>query len=1183
MYKYVENATENYTENSSHGLLAQYIPQGSRVLEFGCGTGVFAKYVAETLGCEVTGVDISEEAIAVASTQLAHAVVADLEAKGWQKKLPYREYDVIVCADVLEHLSSPERLLADAKALLADDGMLVFSLPNIGHADILANLFFGKFNYTDIGLLDRTHIHLFAKHNVVEIFEKAGYALAEIKGTSVLPGLTEQALAFNDDVIKRAIYFSECNNIYQFVGVAYKKEYAKQNGIKFKENLPKKHVSTAKVYFDRGNGLSEADTALFPIEHGKVVLKINIPKGTKQIRIDPTESGTFIATDISFRAGKTELVPHTTFYVENLGDCSIYSEDPQYYITLEDKVKTVTAEFTVLPMLITDGQLKLVKEALAARNSSIDNLRGELDVKERSIHELRESSEALARDGERLKGEISAVSQQLSELNDSYAKSQEELADMVNKNADLERSVASYQKTDAENKEKIRGLTDEKDGLTRDLEKERSNSDQLGKELEKSIQAYNETYQENEENKERIDDLRGEKDDLIRKLEKEQKNAAMLAEELEKYKIHYSAAMDQRNALEAHAENLWAMYQNISTSASWKMTKPLRAVLDLIKKLLRKILPIALMKKTWRCYKENGFKYALQKIKDRFAHRQNFSAAMRPLYTPEELEAQRQYKFSKDIKISILVPLYNTPEQFLHEMIRSVLDQTYSNWELCLADGSDQKHAEVKSICKKYASIDQRIKYRKLEKNLGISENTNACIDLSTGDYIALFDHDDLLHPAALYDVMVEICENGADFVYTDEATFESPNVKKIITVHCKPDFAIDNLRANNYICHLSVFSREVLEKAGKFRHEYDGSQDHDMILRLTENAKKIVHIPKILYLWRSHPMSVAMDINSKTYAIDAGKRAVRDSIRRAGYDAVVESSRAFPTIYRVKYALKSTPLVSIIIPNKNHKDDLQKCIDSILALSTYPNYEIVIVDNGSTNEDLFDYYKQLQKKSNIKVTSLDIPFNYSKLNNHAAELASGEYYILLNNDIEIITPAWIEEMLMYAQRNDVGAVGAMLYYDDNTIQHAGVILRLGAQRIAGHAFNKVPKQDLGYMGRLCYAQNMSAVTAACMMVKASVYREVGGFDEKLLVAYNDIDFCLKIREKGYLIVWTPHAEAYHYESKTRGYEDESPEKRERFMREVALFETKWKDVLSKSDPYYNPNFSLDTSTFDLL
>ena len=555
--------------------------------------------------------------------------------------------------------------------------------------------------------------------------------------------------------------------------------------------------------------------------------------------------------------------------------------------------------------------------------------------------------------------------------------------------------------------------------------------------------------------------------------------------------------------------------------------------------------------------------------------------AMRPLFTLEELEEQKNEIFPKNIKFSILVPLFNTPEQFLHEMIQSVLDQTYGNWELCMADGSDSSHAYVGKLCRQYTRKDRRIQYRKLEKNLGISENTNACIDMASGDYIALFDHDDLLHPAALHEVMKAICEQDADFIYTDEATFESPDVKKIITMHFKPDYAIDNLRANNYICHFSVFSKAVLDEAGYFRSMYDGSQDHDIILRLTEKAKRIIHIPNILYYWRSHPQSVAMDISSKGYAVDAGKNAVRDSILRHGDEVTVGSSRACPTIYRLKYELKDIPKVSIIIPNKNHLADLKRCIDSILSLTTYQNYEIVIVDNGSDEAELFKYYDTLKSRTQFKICALNIKFNYSKLNNFAVQYASGEYYILLNNDIEVITPEWIEEMLMYVQRDDVAAAGALLYYPDDTIQHAGIILGLGADRIAGHPFYRSKRGAIGYMGRICYAQNMSAVTAACMMIKASAYQQVGGLDESFSVAYNDVDFCMKLRKAGYLIVWTPYAELYHYESKSRGLED-TPEKQKRFKSEVRRFQTRWAEELAAGDPYYNPNFTLDREDFSL-
>ena len=654
-----------------------------------------------------------------------------------------------------------------------------------------------------------------------------------------------------------------------------------------------------------------------------------------------------------------------------------------------------------------------------------------------------------------------------------------------------------------------------------------------------------------------------------------------LAAELAHYKEHYQAAIGQREALKVQLAEVQNAYSAISNAFFWKITKPFRVCLDALKRICGKMAFFRLLGKGLRCLHQNGWRYTWRKVKNKLTHRQEFTAlANKPLFTDEELEHQRNTVFPRSIKFSIVVPLYNTPEKFLHEMIRSVIDQTYANWELCMADGSDAAHDSVEKICRQYMRKDPRIKYRRLEQNLGISGNTNACLEMAAGDYIGLFDHDDLLHPAALHEVMRAICEQDADFIYTDELTF-SNKIDNVITAHFKPDFAPDNLRANNYICHFTVFSAAILKTVGGFRGEYDGSQDHDFILRATEQAEKIVHIPKLLYYWRSHPNSVAADINSKTYAIDAGKRAVRDQIRRMGMDATVESSKAFPTIYRIKYELKETPKVSIIIPNKNHCEDLKRCIRSIKRLTTYSNYEIVIVDNQSNEEDLVEFYDQLRCDDRTNIVSFDKEFNYSEANNFGVRCATGEYYILLNNDTEVISPAWIEEMLMYAQRDDIGAVGAKLYFPDHTIQHAGVILGLGPHRTAGHAFSKVDGENLGYMGRLYYAQNVSAVTAACVMIPRRVWEAVNGLDTSFAVAFNDVDLCMRIRQMGYLIVWTPYAELYHYESKSRGSEN-TPEKKKRFESEVQRFRERWEKQLKEGDPYYNPNLTLERADFSI-
>lgn len=556
---------------------------------------------------------------------------------------------------------------------------------------------------------------------------------------------------------------------------------------------------------------------------------------------------------------------------------------------------------------------------------------------------------------------------------------------------------------------------------------------------------------------------------------------------------------------------------------------------------------------------------------------------------PDEARAkeERETVFDRMIKISILVPLYNTPEPFLRDMITSVLNQTYQNWELCLADGSDTEHGEVGRICREYLEKDSRIVYQKLLKNEGISGNTNECLKLATGEYIGLFDHDDILHPSTLYEYVKAVNEQDADYIYCDETTFKNGDINKMLTMHFKPDYAVDNLRANNYICHFSVFAKRLLEGEELFRSRFDGSQDHDMILRMTDRAKHIVHIPKLLYYWRCHEGSVASGIDAKPYVVAAAKGAVADHLRRHGFTHFqITSTRAFETIFKIRYEIIGDPMISIVIPNKDHAADLKRCITSILEKSTYENYEIVIVENGSETKEIFDYYTSLKEYANIRVVTYEKPegqngFNYSAVNNFGVKQTKGDYILLLNNDTEVITVNWMEELLMYAQREDVGAAGAKLYYGNKTIQHAGVVLQLGAHRTAGHSHYGQSRENLGYMGRLCYAQNVSAVTGACLLVKKSLFEEVGGLDESFAISLNDVDFCLKIREKGLLNVFTPFAELYHYESVSRGLDD-SGEKAERYNRESAHFREKWKTVLEKGDPYYNPNFSLDRSDFAL-
>nr|WP_296042347.1 glycosyltransferase family 2 protein [uncultured Blautia sp.] len=546
----------------------------------------------------------------------------------------------------------------------------------------------------------------------------------------------------------------------------------------------------------------------------------------------------------------------------------------------------------------------------------------------------------------------------------------------------------------------------------------------------------------------------------------------------------------------------------------------------------------------------------------------------------KELEKQRREKFDYQPKISIVVPLYKTPEKYLLQLVESVKAQTYPNWELCLSDGSGE-NSPLTSFLKSLEAGDERIKVVYNEQALQISENTNAGIEIATGAYIAFADHDDELTPHALFECVKALNKDRKiRLIYSDEDKM-SMDGHKFFQPHFKPDYNPDLLCTVNYICHLFVVQREILDQVGTFRKEFDGAQDYDFIFRCVEavDPSEIYHVTKILYHWRCHEDSTAENPESKTYAFEAGKRAIEEHYHRTGIKAEVYQGE-FLGLYRTRFLRDHDPLISIIIPNKDHIEDLKRCMDSIDQKSSYKNYEYIIVENNSTDEKTFQYYKDLEAENpKAHVVYWDKEFNYSAINNYGATFAKGEYILLLNNDTEIINETCLEELLGYCMRSDVGAVGARMYYEDDTIQHAGVVIGFGG--IAGHCFVLQPRGTTGYCHRIICAQDYSAVTAACMLVKKSAFDEVGGLTEELAVAFNDIDFCMKLREAGYLIVYNPYAELYHYESKSRGLED-TPEKVARFNKEMQIFERRWPDILRNGDPYYNPNLTLKSQDFSL-
>ncbi len=612
----------------------------------------------------------------------------------------------------------------------------------------------------------------------------------------------------------------------------------------------------------------------------------------------------------------------------------------------------------------------------------------------------------------------------------------------------------------------------------------------------------------------------------------------------------------------------------------------------MVRRLLNPVHIFDLARRTVRTLREEGVEQVCRDVRFRIAlaRHQEIWQHRADLPTRRQLKLQRANPIADGPVVSIVVPLYNTPERYLNEMLESVKAQTYPNWQLCLVDASQPSHESVRHICRKAAAKDCRIVYEKLVENLGIAGNTNAGFALAKGQWLTLLDHDDTLYPNALYEMIQLAQEKDAEMVYSDEIVV-SDDGKELGGYHFKPDYAPDYLNGCNYITHLCLFRRDLFVRAGgREDPTYDGAQDYDLILRLTEHLSspdKIVHLPKVMYNWRAGAGSTAENlVDAKPYAIEAGRHAIMDHLERIGRKAKVESQIKFPGAYRVQYALTGTPKTSVIIPNKDHVDDLSRCLESLYARAGYDNFEVIVAENNSTEQETFDYYEQAKEKfANLKIVTYQGRFNFSAINNTARKAATGEYLLLLNNDIELLTDGFLAEMLSYAQRPDVGAVGAKLFYPDDTIQHGGVLL--GINGSAGHSHKSHPRESSGDLYRLVTAQNYLAVTGACLLVKAALYDACGGLDETdFAVAYNDIDFCLKLYEMGYLNVFTPEAQAYHYESKSRGQDTgtaASAANQARFAKELTAFQTKWNKYLPEgADPYYNIHFNNKFENFGL-
>ncbi len=974
--------------------LAKRIKPRQRVLELGCSSGYFSEYLSCELGCRVVGVEIDGDAAQQAAKFCERVIVADLDNDDWLSELQGELFDVLVCADVLEHLKNPVELLANIKPFLHADSIVLASVPNVAHASVRLELLQGHFDYESLGLLDETHLHFYTRNGLIALFMQAGYACCDI-----VYNIRDLA----DETIEQAL-----------VNVGLKATETVRNVL---------HAPDAVAY----QFIIEARPA-------KVDLLKNFP--------EPLSPKPLVSSGVFYADLKQQLdaeLEHNKNHRANIQ-------------RLEEKIVVIEQQ----------------RDAEQVHNKNQQQHIRQLEEKIDLIEQQRDAEQVHNKDYqkaiEKWRATVAALDSRLFELMDQLQQEQE-------KNHALHQQVLQLQETAAHYQEDVQRL---EQVLKRVHSKVSYRMVRLVKDGPEKVKGF---------------------------LQK----AKVLEDEV-------GVKEDQGNAVNVHDYRAWLAAYGELTEKELELIKSEIAV--------------------WQ--------------------------------SPP--------------KIAVLMPVYNPGKVCLQEAIESVLQQLYGHFELCIADDASTERY-VAEVLEHYARKDQRIKVVFRKRNGHISAASNSALELVAADYVALMDHDDLLAADALYRVAKAIRQYpDAQLFYSDEDKMDLQGNR--YAPYFKPDWNPELFLSHNFICHLGVYKTAGVKALGGFDSAFDGAQDYDLALRYVAalDNEQIIHIPRILYHWRAVEGSTANGIHEKPYAQALIEKAVSCALQQKQRAAEVFDHERLPGALRVRYLLpEALPLVSIVIPTRNGFGLLRRCVESIFAKTQYTNYELLIIDNGSDDLVTLRYLQRLRDDERVTVIRDDSPFNYAALNNKAVAQARGEIIALLNDDLEVINGDWLDEMVSHAVHSEVGAVGAKLYYPDNTVQHAGVIVGLGG--VAGHSHKHFLRDNPGFCGRLLLTQNLSAVTAACMLLRKEVFDAVGGFDEQnLSVAFNDVDLCLRIKEYGLNIVWTPYAELYHYESASRGYED-TPEKQARFNKEVAYMKQRWRKTLL-SDPAYNPNLTVEREDF---
>ena len=1054
--------------NDSHMGLVVRIKSQQRILELGCASGYISKFLKEELACHVVGVDIDSHAAQQAAAFCEQVIVADLDSDAWLAEIEGQKFDVILCADVLEHIKDPVALLASLKPFLHADSRLLASIPNIAHASIRLELLQGHFDYESLGLLDDTHLHFYTCDGLVSMLMQAGYVCCDIQYS--IQDLADEAI--DQHLANAGLVASE---------LAYELLHA-PNAVAYQFIVEARPAQAAL--------LQHLPKALTP----KPLVSSGVFYGEKQEKIVRLER---------LLAEEQEHNKHHQVHT----------------MQLKEKIS------------LMEQQLDAERTHNKNHQANVRRFEERISLMEQQLDAERTHNKNHQANVRRSEERISLMEQQL----------------------DAERT---HNKNHQEN---VRRFEEKISLMEQQLEAERAhnkNHQAHALRLEEKFfiieqQLDAELFYLTEEVQSRGQSLTHE----------QEKNA-----QLQAHIAHLEGVVAQHQGSILHLEQV---LQRVHSKASYRMV---RFIKDSPKKINHLFKPVVRIEKeseeTILAAPVNHHDYNTWLLEYEGVMTQNNQALVQ-----EEIG-----RWETRPKIAVLMPVYNPDRACLENAIESVLQQVYDNFELCIADDASTK-SYVREVLEHYQQQDPRIKVIFREQNGHISAASNSALSLVEADYVALMDHDDLLTVDALYWVAKAIQQNpDVQLIYSDEDKMDLQGVR--YAPYFKPDWNPELLLSHNFICHLGIYKTVQVKALGGFNSDFDGAQDYDLALRYAAELKpeQIVHIPRILYHWRAVPGSTAKGVHEKPYAEALITKAVKAALERKQRAAEVLEHDRLPGALRVRYLLPETlPLVSIVMPTRNGFSLLRRCVESIFAKTQYTNYELLIIDNGSDDFVTLRYLQGLQKDPRVTVIRDDSPFNYSALNNKAVAQAKGDIVALLNNDLEVINDDWLDEMVSHALHPEVGAVGAKLYYPDDTIQHAGVIVGLGG--VAGHSHKHFLRDNPGYCGRLLLAQNLSAVTAACLVLRKEVFNAVGGLDEKnLSVAFNDVDFCLRIQEQGFYNVWTPYAELYHYESATRGYED-TPEKKARFSEEVEYMKKRWGEGLLV-DPAYNPNLTLDREDF---